>query len=190
MSDDSFDIRARARTGSSIHSCDERGAHIEVRAELAPVRLSGLLVNELCMHALEAVPEECCGLITGAADQRFRDVHRCRNEMTARHRAEPDVYARDGREAYWMNELDYLHVQERAEEKGDRVTAVYHSHVGAGVYLSEMDQQFANAPLFPFPDAVQIVLAVWDGRVTHAGIFERDPRTRGFVGAPLALGNA
>ena len=36
-----------------------------------------------------------------------------------------------------MNELDYMQAQEHAEGKGDAVTAVYHSHVGAGVYFSE-----------------------------------------------------
>jgi len=189
LSDIASRIRMSTRSAPSIHSCDDVGAHIEVRSERPAVRLPGLLVNELCAHALEAVPEECCGLITGGADVRFRELHRCRNEMTARHRQEPEQYPRDGREAYWMSELDYLQVLERVEPSGDRVTAVYHSHVGAGVYLSEMDQQFANAPLFPFPDAAQIVLGVWEGRVTHAGLFERDARTGQFVGSPLALGD-
>ena len=69
------------------------------------------------------------------------------------------------------------------------MTAVYHSHVSAGVYLSEMDQDFANHELFPFPLAAQIVLAVGADavdRVIAAGIFERDASGR-FRGRPLEV---
>ena len=165
----------------------DRSRRIEVDEKAEPVRLPGQVINELCAHALDARPEECCGLITGGDDNAFRDVHRCRNEMTARHGSDPETYPRDGREAYVMNELDYLKVIEFAESKGDRVTAVYHSHVGAGMYFSEMDQEYANAPFFPFPDAVQIVLAVCDGRVAGAGLFQRDAETRRFSGTAIEL---
>ena len=63
------------------------------------------------------------------------------------------------------------------------MTGVYHSHVeaGAGVYFSEMDQSFADQPLFPFPKASHLVLAVCD-RVVTTGVFDRDPATGLFVG--------
>lgn len=163
---------------------------IEVDTNLQPVALPGPVINELCAHAIDARPEECCGLVTGANDQRFRDVHRCRNEMTTRHRADSVAYPRDGREAYLMNEIDYLQAQEHAEGKGDEVTAVYHSHVGAGVYFSEMDQEFADAAFFPFPGAAQIVLAVWEGRVAGAGMFTRDAQSGLFVGVGVELRDA
>jgi len=110
--------------------------------------------------------------------------------MTARHRADSVAYPRDGREAYLMNEIDYLQAQEHAEGKGDEVTAVYHSHVGAGVYFSEMDQEFASAAFFPFPGAAQIVLAVWEGRVAGAGMFTRDAQSGLFVGVGIELRDA
>jgi proteasome lid subunit RPN8/RPN11 len=74
-----------------------------------------------------------------------------------------------------MNELDYLRVSEEAAPQGRVVTAVYHSHVGAGAYFSELDQEFARQPLFPFPDADHIVLAVFDRRVGELGLFRSDP---------------
>jgi proteasome lid subunit RPN8/RPN11 len=163
---------------------------IEVDTNLQSVALPGPVINELCAHAIEARPEECCGLVTGGDDVRFRDVHRCRNEMTALHRTEPTLYPRDGREAYLMNELDYMQAQEHAEGKGDAVTAVYHSHVGAGVYFSEMDQEFADASFFPFPAAAQVVLAVWEGRIAGAGMFTRDAQTGLFVGVGVELRDA
>ena len=155
-----------------------------------PVSLPGRLLNELCTHALETRPEECCGLVTGVPGDRFRRIHRCRNTMTLQHQNDPESYPRDGREAFYMSELDYLRAEKEAERCGEIVTAVYHSHVAAGVYLSEMDQDFADHELFPFPLAAQIVLAVGADavdRVLAAGIFERDSSGR-FRGRPLEAG--
>ena len=54
-----------------------------------------------------------------------------------------------------------------------------------GAYLSESDLKFADHVLFPFPDAAQIVLAVFDRKVKAVGIFERDAGARAFVGRAL-----
>ena len=71
--------------------------------------------------------------------------------MTRRHLADPLTHPRDGRAAFWMNESDYLHAQALAEAAGEEVTAVYHSHVDVGAYLSELDLEYAEHALFPFP---------------------------------------
>ncbi len=150
---------------------------IQVDERASPVAIPRQLLSELCAHALETRPEECCGLLTGVEGDPFRTVHRCRNTMTQQHKKDPQAYPRDGTQAYYMSEVDYLRAMQEAEQQGERITAVYHSHVSAGVYLSEMDQDFANHELFPFPDAAQIVVAVGDRAVAHlqsAAIFERD----------------
>ena len=136
-----------------------------------PVRVAGRVMNEMCNHALETQPEECCGLVSGTPNERYAHVHRCRNDMSVRHL-----------------EVDYMRAQREAEEAGAEVTAVYHSHVGAGAYLSEMDQEFADAAFFPFPRASHIVLAVWDHKVSGAGIFERDVVSGRFIGALIEVG--
>jgi len=147
---------------------------IDLTPDLAQAEMPGRVLNELCAHAVDSQPEECCGLVTGFDGDRFRTVYRCRNNMTMLHRNDPSVYPRNGTEAYYMSEVDYLAAQQESRERGEVVTAVYHSHVGAGVYFSELDQEFAEHPLFPFPEAAQIVVAVWDGRVAQVGLFERD----------------
>lgn len=149
------------------------GQRIELDHRAAPLVVPGRILNELCSHAVETQPEECCGLVTGTETERFLSVYRCRNEMTLRHRQEPDLYPRDGRSAFYMSEVDLLKSQRDAESRGQKVTAVYHSHVGAGVYLSEMDLAYAEQELFPFPDAAQIVIAAWDRKVARVGVFER-----------------
>ena len=72
--------------------------------------------------------------------------------------------------------------QEKAEAAGLAVTAVYHSHVGGAVYLSEMDLEYAESALFPFPDASHIVVSVLEGRVAGLGLFWRDGREGEFTG--------
>jgi len=156
-------------------------AQIQLDTLAAPLLVAGRILNELCTHALETRPEECCGLVTGVDGDRFRSVYRCRNTMTQQHQNDPSAYPRDGRQAYYMSEVDTLRAVADAESRGENVTAVYHSHVAVGVYLSEMDQDFADHELFPFPLAAQVVLAVGANavdRVLAAGIFERDARGR------------
>ncbi len=146
---------------------------IELDQEREPLAIPGRVLNEMCSHALEARPEECCGLLTGNDAERFRTVYRCRNDMTMRHRTDPESHPRDGREAFYMSETDLMRALTDAESNGERVTGVYHSHVGADAYLSEMDQAYLSQELFPFPDAAQLVIGVLERKVSRVGIFER-----------------
>ncbi|MEE2664526.1 MAG: Mov34/MPN/PAD-1 family protein [Myxococcota bacterium] len=167
---------------------EQARARVDLDPLRVPVRIPGRVINELCNHALEAQPEECCGLVTGHAGERFATVYRCHNEMSARHRSDPDAYPRDGTHGFVINEGDYLRAAQDAEGRGEQVTAVYHSHVGAGVYFSELDQEFADSAFFPFPEASHLVLAVWEQRVSGAGIFDRDPSSGHYVGALIEVG--
>ena len=158
---------------------------VDVDETLPEVAIPGRILNELFTHAREAVPEECCGLIVAAQSQRFDRVVRCRNQMTQLHAKEPSVYPRDGSQAFYMHPNDYRVFLEAPAPEGERVTAVYHSHVGGDAYLSEMDLDFAEGETFPFPDADQIVVGVLDGHVGQYGIFRKDPGTKRFVGRPI-----
>jgi proteasome lid subunit RPN8/RPN11 len=137
-----------------------------------PVGIPARILNELCEHAREA-DEECCGLVLSEGSLRYGRAVRCRNEMTRRHSEDPDEFPRDGRSAYYMSTSDVLAVTREAERTGESVTAVYHSHVGAGAYLSEVDLAYARHALFPFPDADQIVLSVYEGSVREIKLFVR-----------------
>jgi proteasome lid subunit RPN8/RPN11 len=161
---------------------------IEVDPDLEPVPVPAPILNEVFAHAREAAPEECCGLITGAAAAPFARVVRCRNEMTRQHQLDPATYPRDGTQGLYMNEQDYMHADEEAAGRGERVTCVYHSHVDAAAYFSEMDQDFAGQPLFPFPDADHLVVAVVGGKVVDQAVFRREPGALRFVGRPVVHG--
>lgn len=157
---------------------------IEVSRSLPPVAIPARLLNELGEHARETLPEECCGLVTGPTPGTYENVHRCRNDMTRLHQQDRAAFPRDGRMAFHMSEADYLRVQRIADEAGQVVTAVFHSHADAGAYFSEMDQDFARQPAFPFPDAHHIVISVVDGLVRESAVFRRT-RDGGFEGRLL-----
>jgi proteasome lid subunit RPN8/RPN11 len=137
------------------------------------VGIPARVLNELCEHARESDPEECCGLVIGGGGHRYGHAIRFRNVMSQRHAEDPLAFPRDNTTAYYMSEKDVLAVQQEAAEHGAAVTAVYHSHVGAGAYLSEIDLAYARHPLFPFPGADQIVLSVFEHQVREMKVFRR-----------------
>ena len=79
-----------------------------------------------------------------------------------------------------MSPTDIEKVSQEADERGERITAVYHSHIGAGAYLSEMDLAYAEHAFFPFPDADQIVVTVIERTARDIAVFRRSER--GFEG--------
>ena len=145
----------------------------ETDEQAQPIGIPARILNELCEHAREAEPEECCGLVLSDGGLRYGRAVRCRNEMTRRHEEDPAEFPRDSRSAYYMSMRDVLEVSREAERSGEHVTAVYHSHVGAGAYLSKDDLSYAQHALFPFPHADQIVLSVFDHTVREIKIFVR-----------------
>lgn len=158
---------------------------IDVNRTLPPVVVSARVLNALCEHARETHPEECCGLLTGPAAGCFEEVHRCRNEMTRLNRRDPAAYPRSGEKAFHMNEGDVLRVAGEAESRRWLVTGVYHSHADAGAYFSELDQEFARQPGFPFPHAEHVVISVLEGLVGEAAVFRRIDEPPGFEGRLL-----
>lgn len=153
---------------------------IDLNSALPPVRLPGRILGEMCSHALDSVPDECCGLITGMSESPFMGVYRITNVMNKMHLSDPALYPRDARVGYYMAEAEYMRTQMEAKERGESVTGVYHSHVNAGAYLSAEDLAYAENPLFPFPGAFQMVLGILSGRVQEVAYFGIDPATSGF----------
>ena len=88
--------------------------------------------------------------------------------MTLYHTKDPQRYPRDGKKAFYMSESDYLKAIENAAGNAETVNAVYHSHVGAGAYFSQMDREFAEhdrdtaeTRLFEAIDSMSEGFAIW-----------------------------
>jgi len=145
---------------------------IDLDLGLESRKIPNRVLHEICRHALDVLPEECCGLVIGNPERRFLRAVRITNVMTKMHVADSEAFPRDARHAYYMSDTEYLQAIEEAEAGGEYVSAIYHSHFGQGCYLSEDDLAFAEHPLFPFPEAAQLVVSVLGNRVREVGIFE------------------
>lgn len=166
--------------GSAVSDRCELDANLEART------VSSELLHDICRHALDVAPEECCGLVLGTLDQPFLHGVRITNLMTKMHLEDPIGFPRDADHAYYMSEVEYQRVLEEAESRDEFVSAIYHSHVEQGCYLSADDLSFAAHPLFPFPAASQIVVSILGEGVEEVGIFDRVNETsHQFVGRRL-----
>lgn len=167
-----------------------RSGRILVDPARPPLEVPSPVLNQVFEEALKAcgeTGEECCGLLVGDDAVPFREVHSCENDMNRHHRRDPFNHPRDARHAFHMRETDYQRVVREAEARGLRVTGIYHSHVNADAYFSELDQDFASQPLFPFPDAVHLVISVTGepggpANVLGAGAFRYLPDEARFEG--------
>ena len=141
------------------------------------------MLDEIRSHAraAAAVPEECCGLVLGAGTERFRRVYRCRNVMDRMHQEDPAQFPRTNRDAFYIDPGELMRAQVEADAMGEVVTAIYHSHVDARAYFSEMDQTFATQA---FPEADHLVVSVLvvsvpgsrieETRIKEEGLFRRN----------------
>jgi proteasome lid subunit RPN8/RPN11 len=101
-------------------------------------------VDDLIVHAREANPNECCGLIGGTADEVGQTVYRLRNVA-----ANPLV-------TYEAAPEDLFRAQRSMRERGEHLLAIYHSHPrAADPYPSETDVRLAY-----YPTAVYLIVGL------------------------------
>ena len=170
-----------------------RSGRITADPTRPPLDVPNPVLNQIYEEAIKACGErgeECCGLLVGDDESPFREAHACENDMNLHHQRDPRSHPRDARHAFHMRETDYQRVSREAEQRGLRVTGIYHSHVNADAYFSELDQAFASQRLFPFPDAVHIVVSVTGepngpASVVAAGAFRYVPAEGRFEGRPV-----
>jgi len=135
------------------------------------MELDSVVWDRLVEHAVGEYPNECCGLLlrdpSGAVD-----VAKIRNVQDEMHARDPQRYPRTARTAYAGHPADLKDALERAERPGFTLVAFYHSHPDHAAYFSEEDVAQATPFGEPsYPDAVQIVLSVYDRQVKDVKAF-------------------
>ncbi|MBF0337052.1 MAG: M67 family metallopeptidase [Nitrospirae bacterium] len=129
------------------------------------MRLNEETFQFICNHAIEAYPDECCGIITGNSDQ--QTAHACQNIQDTLHQQDPIRYPRTARIAYTIDPKEADRVISQALQDGQDVLAFYHSHPDHDAYFSEEDVEAQTVFGEPqWPQALQLVISVRLGLVS------------------------
>ncbi len=108
------------------------------------MRVSRPIYEELLAHAREEAPNECCGLI-GGSDGVARTVYRARNAEASPLR-------------YNLDPQDQFRIMTEMDERGEELSAIYHSHTASPAYPSQTDINLAS-----YPDALYLIVSLADG---------------------------
>lgn len=149
------------------------------------MRLDERAWTEMTSHAAETYPDECCGVVVARPDG-TQGVIRVRNVQDEMHARDPDRYPRRARTAYTGHPEDLKRALDAAEAPGCGLVAFYHSHPDHAAYFSDEDVRQATPFGEPsYPEALQIVLSVYDREVRDAKAFAWSVVDETYVETPL-----
>lgn len=123
-----------------------------------------------------AYPVEGCGLILEKdGESRFLE---CENLADKYHALDPVEFPRTARHFYIINPIEFI----RAEDRGERVAVIVHSHADVGDYFSDEDIAAATIPGRTPEDPVEaahpgvdyLVVSTRDDGADHATLFRFD----------------
>ena len=111
------------------------------------------MIDEMVQHAIDDLPNECCGIITGK-DGAAVTLYRTRNAE-----ASPFRYSIDPR--------DILKVERDMDDAGLQVLVIYHSHVASDAYPSPTDVRLSqwpgtDPPMDLYPGAYYVLVSLKD----------------------------
>jgi proteasome lid subunit RPN8/RPN11 len=128
------------------------------------LRLPKAMVLEMVAHAIEDLPNECCGYIAGE-NGAAQKVYRARNgeplqlaDGTVEYKASPF--------RYYVHPLDQLRIEKDIDDHDWQVLVIYHSHVGSDAYPSPTDVRMSHFPNNPaielYPGAYYALVSLKD----------------------------
>jgi [CysO sulfur-carrier protein]-S-L-cysteine hydrolase len=117
------------------------------------MRIPRPIYDELFEQAREELPDECCGMIGGSAEQ-ARTLYRARNSE-----ASPLRYSLDPR--------DQIRINGEMEERDEELAAIYHSHTKSPAYPSQTDINLAFmdgvGSDLRFPGTIYLIASLAEG---------------------------
>lgn len=141
-------------------------------------------LNEICKHAKEQFPNECCGVILKTETQEF--VRPCRNIQNDMHKDDPASYPRDARTAYLMHTDDLISIHKEAETQQRPIKAFYHSHPNHEAYFSAKDKSDALMWGEPaYPDVAYLVISIYEDTIRVVKAFVWDNKNSDFIETPI-----
>ena len=108
------------------------------------MRIPKGIYDALLAHAREDAPNECCGLI-GGENGVATTVYRARNAEASPLR-------------YNLDPQDQFRIMTEMEEKGEELSAIYHSHTASPAYPSQTDINLAA-----YPGTLYLIVSLAEG---------------------------
>jgi len=136
--------------------------------------ISTEVLELLKKEALEAYPEECCGILVGRVRTQEPGKAEVHEVKVARNSA---VERR--RERYAIDPEQLLRVQTEARERELDVLGYYHSHPEDSAIPGQADLETA------WPDTLYLILAVERGRVTEVRCWRLRGSGEAFAEVPI-----
>lgn len=111
------------------------------------------MIEEMIQHALDELPNECCGIIAGKDGVATR-LYRTRNAEASPFR-------------YNIHPSDILRVEKEIDAEDWQVFVIYHSHVASEAYPSPTDIRLAqwqgtDPPIDLYPGAYYVLVSLRD----------------------------
>lgn len=122
-------------------------------------------------HLEARYPEEGCGVVFRRPDGTFRAVP-LDNVYDVFRAKDPARYPRTNRTAYLFHPLRFQQATDEADQAGEVLTCIFHSHCDVGAYFSAEDTRQAAPDGEPlFPGVAYLVVAVDQAKVTGQKLF-------------------
>lgn len=96
------------------------------------LRISEAVRRELIAHAVDDLPNECCGMLAGTGDEATVGYRAANTESS------PFMYV--------MSPQEQLRLMEEIDASGLELLAIYHSHTRSAAYPSRTDVELAFYP--------------------------------------------
>ena len=144
--------------------------------------ISKAALEDIFAHAVECYPSECCGFLSGPANDlaRLDGVHREVNEADKYHALDPEHFPRTSKTYFKINELRAARAFDAGEKSSRPIKVIYHSHCDAGAYFSPEDAAtFAIDNTLMWPCAF-LVVSVVGGEIKEHKLWVHTPNTNAF----------
>lgn len=152
------------------------------------MKLTQALMDEMSREGIRCYPNEACGLLVGEPQGAITEVHPLPNVLDELHAEDPERYPRTARQGYVIDPSEQFRVIRAAEDAGQAIRGIFHSHADVGAYFSDEDKAQALPFGEPaFPGAVYIVLDIAHGESRGARAFVWSAERNDFIEEPIEV---
>ncbi|NJO93480.1 MAG: M67 family metallopeptidase [Hydrococcus sp. RM1_1_31] len=126
------------------------------------IRVNTEQIEQICTHAKNTYPEECCGLLLGRIEDRDKfltEIRQTENSWDAQITEYLPITPGDKRDRFIIDPKVMLPIQKEARDRNLTIIGIYHSHPDHSAIPSEHDRAIA------WQQYSYIIVSVQQGRI-------------------------